>query len=144
MSAREVYYKVLSWHVFSFECLIHLRSSGGFNWSSLPSWCASIPAWPQLGPIHCKQTICPLFIQIISQYAMSALSARQNTANRCTGGWGKGGWGGGKITARNKNAYSTLSLIQKLFCWQPESWHECCCIKSLRATTTLCKAVSHV
>lgn len=53
--------------------LHHLYPSGGLLRSRHVQ---HIPVLTQLWPIQCKQTIYPLFIQIISQYAMSACSAR--------------------------------------------------------------------
>lgn len=67
-----------------------------------------VRALAQLRPIQSKQTICPLFTQILSPICdvCPALPERRG-ANRCTGR-------GAQVTAGHKNAYSSLWLVHKL------------------------------
>lgn len=65
--------------------LRHLHPSGGFSHSLQQSHHVHhIPVLTQLRPIHCKQTICPLFIQIISNMRCLPTQPDKQGVNKCT------------------------------------------------------------
>lgn len=86
--------------------LDHLSLSDVFSHSPF-SLCAAYPQLAQLWPLQCKQIICPLFLQIISQYVISTHFARQAGGEQMH-------QEGGRIAAGDKNAYSSLWLVQRL------------------------------
>lgn len=95
--------------VWTFQFILHhLYPSGGFPHSLQSLHMQHVPGLTQLQPIQCKQTICPLFIQIYPNiiWCLASLPDEQG-ANRCSRS-------GGRVTAGYKNAYSSLWLVQEL------------------------------
>lgn len=75
-----------------------------------------VPVLAQLRSIQSKQTICPLFTQILSPICDVCLALpEERGVNRCIGR-------GARVTAGHKNAYSSLWLVHKLAAGRLGGW----------------------